>query len=160
MTLVSSVSMISHSFRREDQAFDPFGKSDPSDRSFAASVTPPPRRLGGSGDLKTWGLRDSFAMRGSAQASCDGPLRSPTSSNAIGCMRKLAEYFWPVIGLAAVVGSFYLLYHEFQGELVGTEVWADLKAIPPSTISSRACRRCSPMRRSPGTTASRCSISG
>jgi glycosyltransferase 2 family protein len=46
-------------------------------------------------------------------------------------MRKLAEYFWPVIGLAAVVGSFYLLYHEFQGESVGTEVWANLKAIPP-----------------------------
>ena len=47
-------------------------------------------------------------------------------------MRKLAEYFWPVIGLAAVVGSFYLLYHEFQGESVGTEVWTNLKAIPPS----------------------------
>lgn len=47
-------------------------------------------------------------------------------------MRKLAEYFWPVVGLAAVVGSFYLLYHEFQGESVGSEVWANLKAIPPS----------------------------
>ncbi|MGE5369993.1 MAG: UPF0104 family protein, partial [Chloroflexota bacterium] len=47
-------------------------------------------------------------------------------------MRKLAEYFWPVVGLAAVVGSFYLLYHEFQGESVGTEVWTNLKAIPPS----------------------------
>ena len=46
-------------------------------------------------------------------------------------MRKLAEYFWPVVGLAAVVGSFYLLYHEFEGESVGTEVWANLKAIPP-----------------------------
>ncbi|WP_363348190.1 lysylphosphatidylglycerol synthase domain-containing protein [Methylocystis echinoides] len=45
-------------------------------------------------------------------------------------MKKLAEYFWPVVGLAAVVGSFYLLYHEFQGESVGTEVWANLKAIP------------------------------
>ncbi|GLI93234.1 lysylphosphatidylglycerol synthase domain-containing protein [Methylocystis echinoides] len=47
-------------------------------------------------------------------------------------MRKLAEFFWPVVGLAAVIGSFYLLYHEFQGESVGTEVWANLKAIPPS----------------------------
>ena len=46
-------------------------------------------------------------------------------------MRKLAEFFWPVVGLAAVVGSFYLLYHEFQGESVGSEVWANLKAIPP-----------------------------
>lgn len=47
-------------------------------------------------------------------------------------MKKLVEYFWPVIGLAAVVGSFYLLYHEFRGESVGAEVWANLKAIPPS----------------------------
>jgi uncharacterized membrane protein YbhN (UPF0104 family) len=46
-------------------------------------------------------------------------------------MRKLAEYFWPVVGLAAVIGSFYLLYHEFQGESVGSEVWAALSAIPP-----------------------------
>jgi glycosyltransferase 2 family protein len=48
-------------------------------------------------------------------------------------MRKYAEYIWPLIGLAAVVGSFYLLYHEFKGEQsVGAEVWADLKAIPTS----------------------------
>lgn len=46
-------------------------------------------------------------------------------------MKKLVEYFWPVIGLAAVIGSFYLLYHEFRGESVGAEVWANLKAIPP-----------------------------
>jgi uncharacterized membrane protein YbhN (UPF0104 family) len=44
-------------------------------------------------------------------------------------MKKLAEFFWPVIGLAAVVGSFFLLYREFQGESVGTEVWANLRAI-------------------------------
>ncbi len=47
-------------------------------------------------------------------------------------MRKLAEYFWPIVGLAAVIGSFYLLYHEFQGESVGAEVWANLKAISPT----------------------------
>ncbi len=47
-------------------------------------------------------------------------------------MKKLAEYFWPLVGLAAVLGSFYLLYHEFRGESVGTEVWANLKAIPAS----------------------------
>ncbi len=45
-------------------------------------------------------------------------------------MRKLLEYFWPVVGLVAVVASFYLLYHEFQGASVGAEVWANLKAIP------------------------------
>lgn len=46
-------------------------------------------------------------------------------------MRKLLDYFWPIVGLAAVLGSFYLLYHEFHGESVGAEVWAALKAIPP-----------------------------
>lgn len=45
-------------------------------------------------------------------------------------MRKLAEFFWPIIGLVAVICSFYLLYQEFQGESVGAEVWANLKAIP------------------------------
>ncbi|MBY6242983.1 lysylphosphatidylglycerol synthase domain-containing protein [Methylosinus sp. Sm6] len=46
-------------------------------------------------------------------------------------MKKTLEYLWPVFGLLAVVGSFYLLYGEFRGEAVGEEVWADLKAIPP-----------------------------
>jgi hypothetical protein len=45
-------------------------------------------------------------------------------------MKKILEYVWPLVGLAAVVGSFYLLYGEFRGESVGEEVWADLKAIP------------------------------
>jgi uncharacterized membrane protein YbhN (UPF0104 family) len=45
-------------------------------------------------------------------------------------MKKILEYVWPVVGLLAVVGSFYLLYGEFRGEAVGEEVWADLKAIP------------------------------
>jgi len=45
-------------------------------------------------------------------------------------MKKYGEYIWPLIGLAAVVGSFYLLYREFEGEAsVGAEVWADLNAI-------------------------------
>lgn len=47
-------------------------------------------------------------------------------------MRKLAELFWPIIGFAAVLASFSLLYHEFQGESVGAEVLANLKAIPVS----------------------------
>lgn len=46
-------------------------------------------------------------------------------------MRKLLDFFWPIVGFAAVVGSFYLLYHEFRGESVGAAVWADLNAIPP-----------------------------
>ncbi len=44
-------------------------------------------------------------------------------------MRKLLDFFWPVIGLCAVATSLYLLYHEFQGESVGAEVWAALTAI-------------------------------
>ncbi len=51
--------------------------------------------------------------------------------NAIGRMRKKLEYLWPVLGLFAVIGSFYLLYHEFRGESVGAEVWAALTAISP-----------------------------
>jgi len=47
----------------------------------------------------------------------------------IGRMKKILQYFWPFIGFLAVVVSFYLLYHEFKGESVGTEVWAHLKAI-------------------------------
>ncbi|AZG76430.1 lysylphosphatidylglycerol synthase domain-containing protein [Methylocystis rosea] len=47
-------------------------------------------------------------------------------------MRKLLEYFWPFVGLVAVVASFFLLYHEFKGESVGAEVWANLQAIPTS----------------------------
>ncbi|PWB83657.1 MAG: hypothetical protein C3F11_05455 [Methylocystaceae bacterium] len=44
-------------------------------------------------------------------------------------MKKTLEYVWPVVGLLAVIGSFYLLYGEFRGESVGQEVWADLRAI-------------------------------
>jgi uncharacterized membrane protein YbhN (UPF0104 family) len=45
-------------------------------------------------------------------------------------MKKIRECIWPLVGLLAVIGSFYLLYNEFRGESVGEEVWADLKAIP------------------------------
>jgi glycosyltransferase 2 family protein len=44
-------------------------------------------------------------------------------------MKKKLEYLWPALGLCAVVGSFYLLYHEFRGESVGSEVWAALRSI-------------------------------
>lgn len=47
-------------------------------------------------------------------------------------MRKLLDYFWPVLGALAVAASLYLLYREFQGESVGSAVWAALTAIPPS----------------------------
>jgi uncharacterized membrane protein YbhN (UPF0104 family) len=47
-------------------------------------------------------------------------------------MKKLMERVWPLVGLVAVVASFYLLYQEFKGESVGSEVWAALRAIPVS----------------------------
>jgi glycosyltransferase 2 family protein len=54
-------------------------------------------------------------------------------------MKKILERLWPLIGLTAVVGSFYLLYHELKGESVGAEVWADLKAIPfPAYLAAGA----------------------
>lgn len=46
-------------------------------------------------------------------------------------MKRALEFFWPAVGLAAVIGSFWLLSREFQGESVGAEVWAALKAIAP-----------------------------
>ena len=46
-------------------------------------------------------------------------------------MKKYLDYFWPALGLVAVIASIYLLYHEFRGHDVGTEVWAALHAISP-----------------------------
>lgn len=47
-------------------------------------------------------------------------------------MRKIIERVWPMVGLVAVIASFYFLYQEFKGESVGDEVWAALSAIPVS----------------------------
>jgi uncharacterized membrane protein YbhN (UPF0104 family) len=46
-------------------------------------------------------------------------------------MKKYLDYLWPVLGVAAVIGSLYLLSREFKGESVASEVWAALAAIPP-----------------------------
>lgn len=45
-------------------------------------------------------------------------------------MKRLGDFLWPVIGLAAVGLSFWLLYKEFQGNSIA-EVWSTVKAIPP-----------------------------
>lgn len=45
-------------------------------------------------------------------------------------MKRIGDVLWPVIGLAAVGVSFWLLYREFQGNSIA-EVWSTLKAIPP-----------------------------
>jgi uncharacterized membrane protein YbhN (UPF0104 family) len=44
-------------------------------------------------------------------------------------LKRFLDYVWPILGLAAVGASFFLLYREFRGEAVGPLVWADLKAI-------------------------------
>ena len=47
-------------------------------------------------------------------------------------MKKILGRLWSLVGFMAVIGSFYLLYHELKGEAVRADVWADLKAIPLS----------------------------
>lgn len=44
-------------------------------------------------------------------------------------MRKIFDYLWPLIGITAVVFSFWLLYNEFRGSSI-SQVWDTLKAIP------------------------------
>lgn len=44
-------------------------------------------------------------------------------------MKRIGDILWPVIGLAAVIVSFWLLYKEFQGNSLA-EVWQTLTAIP------------------------------
>ena len=46
-------------------------------------------------------------------------------------MKRFFEFVWPVIGLAAVILSIFLLYQQFRGEAVGPHIWAQLRAIPP-----------------------------
>ncbi len=46
-------------------------------------------------------------------------------------MKRVTDYLWPAIGLAAVVFSFYLLYKELHG-LSASDVIASLRAIPAS----------------------------
>lgn len=45
-------------------------------------------------------------------------------------MKRFFEFVWPVIGLAAVILSIFLLHRQFQGEAVGPHIWAQLQAIP------------------------------
>jgi hypothetical protein len=46
-------------------------------------------------------------------------------------MKRFFDFFWPLVGLAAVAVSLWLLYKEFQGTAIGPQVWENLKAIPP-----------------------------
>lgn len=45
-------------------------------------------------------------------------------------MKKYLDYLWPLIGIAAVGFSFWLLYREFQGNSV-RDLWHAITVIPP-----------------------------
>ena len=47
-------------------------------------------------------------------------------------MKRLLDFFWPLLGFAAVAVSLWLLHREFKGEAVGPEVWEHLKSISPA----------------------------
>jgi glycosyltransferase 2 family protein len=46
-------------------------------------------------------------------------------------MKRILDFVWPLMGLAAVAVSLWLLHREFKGEAVGPEVWDHLKSISP-----------------------------
>lgn len=46
-------------------------------------------------------------------------------------MKRFFDFFWPIVGLVAVAISLLLLYQEFRGASVGTQVWERLKDIAP-----------------------------
>jgi uncharacterized membrane protein YbhN (UPF0104 family) len=45
-------------------------------------------------------------------------------------MKRLTEFVWPAIGVAALVVSIWLLDQQFRGQAIGPKVLADLKIIP------------------------------
>ncbi|ACB96601.1 UPF0104 family protein [Beijerinckia indica] len=46
-------------------------------------------------------------------------------------MKRILEFVWPVTGVLAVVVSLWLLYQEFHGNAIGTQVLNQLRALPP-----------------------------
>jgi uncharacterized membrane protein YbhN (UPF0104 family) len=71
-------------------------------------------------------------MRGTLTAGLRPFTRATSTFAFMGRMKRIIERLWPLVGLAVVIASFYLLYNEFKGESLGAEVWADLKAVPAS----------------------------
>jgi glycosyltransferase 2 family protein len=47
-------------------------------------------------------------------------------------MKRVLDFFWPLVGFAAVAVSLWLLHREFKGESVGPEVWEHLRSISPT----------------------------
>jgi uncharacterized membrane protein YbhN (UPF0104 family) len=60
---------------------------------------------------------------------CGRIQRATPLGSVKGRMKKLLDYFWPMLGLAAVIGSLYLLRKEFSHESAGADVWTALGAI-------------------------------
>ncbi|MDE2577493.1 MAG: UPF0104 family protein [Hyphomicrobiales bacterium] len=46
-------------------------------------------------------------------------------------MKRAVDYIWPLLGVAAVMASFWLLAREFRGEAVKQDVIEALRALPP-----------------------------
>ncbi|WP_051955456.1 YbhN family protein [Beijerinckia mobilis] len=46
-------------------------------------------------------------------------------------MKRILEFVWPVIGVLAVVLSLWLLYGEFHGMAIGTQVLDQMRNLPP-----------------------------
>lgn len=46
-------------------------------------------------------------------------------------MKRALEFFWPAVGILAVIASFWLLAREFRGESVGADTMHALRSIPP-----------------------------
>ena len=55
------------------------------------------------------------------------------------CMKKISEFIWPIIGLAAVIVSGYLLYRELRGLSIA-EIKDSLSAIPAPPLPARRPR--------------------
>jgi glycosyltransferase 2 family protein len=58
-----------------------------------------------------------------------GSRRGAATHGLRRAMKRILDFVWPLIGLAAVAVSLWLLHREFKGEAVGPEVWDYLKSI-------------------------------
>ena len=52
-------------------------------------------------------------------------------------MKRALDFFWPVLGMVAVLVAFWLLAREFRGEAVRRDVIEALRAIPPHRSKPR-----------------------
>jgi uncharacterized membrane protein YbhN (UPF0104 family) len=60
-----------------------------------------------------------------------GSRRGEASQALRRVMKRILDFVWPLMGLAAVAVSLWLLHREFKGEAVGPDVWHYLKSISP-----------------------------